>query len=482
MNYRMILQTIGYILRAEAALLLPSLVIAICGGESTVGAFVITILLLLAISFIPHFYKPDSKSIYAREGFVIVAASWILMSFFGALPAYFSRYIPSFADSLFESVSGLTTTGSSILRDIEILPRSLLFWRSFSHWVGGMGVLVFVMAIMPLAGGRSMHIMRAETQGPSVGKLVPKIRNTAMILYGIYIALTIILIVLLIIGGMPVFDSLCHAFATAGTGGFSIKNAGISAYGSTYFDWTISIFMVLFSINFNIYYLLLLREFKRATKNQELLVFLFIVMVSTGLITLNILPMSDSGTVAVREAFFQVTSVMSTSGFATADFNLWPEVSRSILVMLMFIGACAGSTGGGFKVSRLIIIIGSIGNEIKKMLHPRAVSVVKLDGKPVNREVVNGVYVFVFTYIIIAAGSVLLISVDNFDFATTMTTVISCMSNIGPGLGLVGPDGNFADYSLFSKMVLMMDMLVGRLEIFPMIMLFSPSVWRRSLR
>ncbi len=482
MNYKMIVQTLSYILRVEAALLLPSLIIAVARGETTVAAFLATIIILLAVSCVSFFLKPETKTIYAREGFVIVAASWILMSFFGAMPAYMSGYIPSFVDSLFESASGLTTTGSTILKDIEILPRSLLFWRSFSHWVGGMGVLVFVMAIMPLAGGRSMHIMRAESQAPNVGKLVPKIKNSAMILYGIYIFLTVLLFFLLLAGDMPVFDSLCHAFATAGTGGFSIKNASIAHYNSPYIQWVISIFMVIFSVNFNLYYLLLLGQFRRVFKNEELLTFLGIVLISTAVITLNILPISGGGMLAFRESFFQVTSVISTSGFATTDFNLWPEVSRSLLIMLMFVGACAGSTGGGFKVARLIIISRSIGNEIKRMLHPRAVSAVKLEGKPVEKDTVMSVYAFVGAYAFIAAASVLLISVDNFDFTTTVTTVVSCMSNIGPGLGIVGPSGSFAGYSAFSKLVLITDMLIGRLEIFPMIMLFSPSVWKRSLR
>ncbi|MGI5900207.1 MAG: TrkH family potassium uptake protein [Christensenellales bacterium] len=482
MNYRMIVQVISYILRLEAALLLPSLMIAVVRSENTVVAFIAAIIILLAVSSVSLFLKPETKTIYAREGFVIVAASWILMSFFGALPAYFSGYIPSFVDSLFESASGLTTTGSSILKDIEILPRSLLFWRSFSHWVGGMGVLVFMMAIMPLAGGRSMHIMRAEGQAPNVGKLVPKIKNSAMILYGMYIFLTVLLFVLLLAGDMPVFDSLCHAFATAGTGGFSIKNASIAHYNSPYIQWVISIFMVVFSINFNLYYLLLMGQFRRVFKNEELLIFLSIVLVSTAVVALNILPILGGGTLALRESFFQVTSVMSTSGFATTDFNLWPEFSRSLLMMLMFVGACAGSTGGGFKVARLIIITRSIRNEIKKMLHPRSVSAVKLEGKPVEKDTVMSVYAFVGAYAIIASVSVLLISLDNFDFTTTITTVVSCLSNIGPGLGLVGPSGSFAGYSAFSKLVLIMDMLTGRLEIFPMIMLFSPSVWRRSLR
>ena len=400
------------------------------------------------------------------------------MSLFGALPFYISGYFDSYVDCFFEVVSGFTTTGASILKEPGILPNSIIFWRSFTHWVGGMGVLVFVMAILPLSDERSLHLMRAEAPGPVVGKLVPKMKDTAKILYGIYIIMTAILVVMLLFGKMPLFDALCNAFGTAGTGGFTTSSAGISGYNSPYIEMVIAVFMLLFGINFNLYYLILIGNLKDVFKSEELRWYLAIVGISTASIAVNIY--NVYGKEAFRYSFFQVSSIMTTTGFATTDFNFFPSFSKTVLVLLMFIGACAGSTGGGFKVSRLIILIKSFKKEIRRLLHPRSVTPVRLEGKVVDHTVSHGTVSYFMMYIIIMMVSVLLISVDNFDFTTNTTAVISCFNNIGPGLGVVGPMGNFSGYSYFSKIVLSFDMLFGRLEILPMLVLFHPLSWSRK--
>lgn len=479
MNYKMIFHILGSILKAEACLMLPSALVATVYGESCLGAFAAAILLALAAGVLLSWKRPADSVIFAREGFIVVGLAWVVMSLVGALPFYLSGEIPSFCDSFFETVSGFTTTGASILTEVEHLPRGLLFWRSFTHWIGGMGVLVFVLTILPLAGERSMHLLRAEVPGPSVGKLVPKMRSTAIILYSIYLALTVLEVILLVAGGMPLFDSLVNSFATAGTGGFSIRNASIAAYGSAYADGVIGVFMLLFGVNFNLYYFLLIGNFSAVWRSEELRCYLGIVGLSVAAITLNTLSSYGRLSTAFRYAFFQVSSIITTTGFATADFDKWPALSRCILAALMVLGACGGSTGGGIKVSRLVIAVKSTLAECRRMLHPRSVEIVKMDGKAVSESTVAGVHIFLAAYCFVLAGSVLLVAFDNFDFTTTFTSVLACLGNIGPGLGAVGPMGNFSGFSVFSKLILSADMLLGRLEIFPMIMLFFPSVWRK---
>ena len=394
-----------------------------------------------------------------------------------------SGFIPNYVDSVFETVSGFTTTGASILTDIEIIPRGLLFWRSFTHWIGGMGVLVFIMAILPLSGGRNMHIMRAEVPGPEVGKLVYKLSNTAQILYGIYMAMTALEVILLVIGGMPLYDAFVHSFGTAGTGGFSIMNKSIGAYNSLYFDIVIGIFMLLFGMNFNLYYLLLMRDFRSVWKSEEMRLYFGIAGASTVAIAINLIHRMGTGVgSAFRQSFFQVSSIMTTTGYSTADFNTWPTFSKIILVLLMFIGASAGSTGGGVKVSRILILIKHAVSEMRRLIHPRAVVPVRVDGKTVESRTIRGVYVFIGVYLILFNASVILLSLDpnTKDPVTAFTAVASCFNNIGPGLEIVGPTGNFAGFALPSKILLSFDMLLGRLEIFPILMMFVPNFWTRN--
>jgi len=442
------------------------------------ASFAIAIALLLLIGLPLARRKPQNTDIYAKEGYVIVAGAWIVMSLFGAMPFLLSGEIPDFIDALFETVSGFTTTGSSILRDVEAMSRSMLFWRSFTHWIGGMGVLVFIMAILPLAGGRSVYLMRAESPGPSVGKLAPKIRSTAKILYGIYILLTVLEVILLCLGGMPLFDSLVNSFASVGTGGFGIKATSIAWYNNAYFDIVITVFMILCGINFNLFYLILMGHVLQALKSEELRWYLGIILVSTIVISLNILPLYDNIAQALRYAVFQVASIITTTGFATADFNLWPSLSRMILVVLMFLGASAGSTGGGLKIARFVILLKSIRRDVHKALHPRAYSLIRFEEKTVDEDTVRGVGSYFALYMLLLVCSVLLVSLNELDFTTTVTAVIACFNNIGPGLELVGPMGSFADFTWFSKLILTIDMLFGRLELIPLIMLVSPAVWK----
>lgn len=478
MNYPMIRKVIGQIARVEAALLLLPMFVAIIYHEPRAAvSFLLTALIAFVFGTLLNLKQPKSQVIYAREGFLIVSFSWIILSLIGALPFVFSGEIPNFIDAFFETVSGFTTTGSSILTNVEALSQSMLFWRSFTHWVGGMGVLVFAMAILPLADDRSIHILRAEAPGPTVGKIMPRMKDTAKVLYMIYFAMTLVLVVLLWIGGMPLFDSLLHAFGTAGTGGFGIKGASIGYYNSAYIDWVIAIFMILFGVNFNLYYFILLRRFKDALCNSELIAYISIITASVALISINIRDYFASIAETVRYAAFQVATIITTTGYATTDFNLWPTFSKMILVLLMFVGACAGSTGGGLKVCRLILMGKMVKKETRRMIHPRSVNLIKMDGKAVSEDTLSGITAYIVAYLAIMCLSVLLISIDGFDWETTMTAMISCLNNIGPGLGMVGPAGSFADFSAFSKIVLSFDMLFGRLEIFPMLMLFSPVVW-----
>ncbi len=480
MNLKSISYNIGRILLVEAVLLVFPAIGAVIYNEVTLLSFAVTIAALTVAGLLAVRKRPKNSSIYAKEGYVIVALTWILMSLFGALPFYLSGYIPNFIDAFFETVSGFTTTGSTILREIESLPKSLLFWRSFTHWIGGMGILVFVIAIMPKTESSSMHVMRAEVPGPSVGKLVSKLRASARILYGIYCVLTLLQMVLLCLGGMPLFDSIVTSFATAGTGGFAILNNSIEGYNSVYAEMVIAVFMLLFGVNFNLYYMILIKQGKQAFKSEELRWYVGIVAASVTVIALSLYSTKHDIGESFRYSFFQVASIITTTGFSTTNFDTWPVISKFVLLFLMFIGACAGSTGGGIKVSRLIILIKSGLRDIKKAINPRSIETVKLDRRSVDEPIVKSTSVFFGTYMLLIAASILIVSIDGRDIVTTATSVIACMGNIGPGLGAVGPYGNFADFSVFSKLVLSFDMLAGRLEIIPMLMLFSPYAWARK--
>ena len=476
----MIAVVMSRILLTEAALMLLPLLVAILYGESILP-FLIPAALLLVIGLILRSVRPGQTSLFARDGLAVVALAWIAMSAFGALPFCISGDIPHFVDAFFETVSGFTTTGASILTEVESLTYSGLFWRSFTHWVGGMGVLVFVMAILPMSDGHGMHLLRAEVPGPTVGKLVSRMSDSAKILYGIYLVMTLIEIVLLLAGGMSLFDACIHSFGTAGTGGFSCRNLSVGAYDNAYFDVVIGVFMLLFGVNFNLYYFLLVRRFRDVFCSEELRAYVLIVAAAVGAITINILHLYDSVWQSLRHAFFQVSSIITTTGFATTDFNTWPTFSKGILVTLMFVGACAGSTGGGIKVARLVILSKTSLCDMRRMLHPNAVSTVRFEGKPMGDKQIRSVHLFLTVYLMVFVVSCLLISLEHMDLITTFTAVASCMNNIGPGLEIVGPMGNFSSFSYASKLLLSFDMLAGRLELFPMLLLFSPSIWKRRL-
>lgn len=478
MNRRMICRVLGLVLLIEAVMMLVPALVALFYGEN-LTPWGISIAATAGVGGLMLAAVPQKSVLYAREGFISVALSWLLMSAFGALPLRLSGEVTHYADAMFEIVSGFTTTGASILLDVEGMSRGLLFWRSMTHWIGGLGVLVFILAVLPLANNNAMHIMRAEVPGPTVGKIVPRARDTARILYLIYFALTVIETIFLLAGGMPLYDALIHAFGTAGTGGFSNRALSVGAYNSPYIEWVIGVFLVLFSINFNLYYFILCGGVRDALRDQELHLFGALVLLTTGIITIDILPLFDGFSSAVRHAFFQVMSITSTAGFATADFNLWPEVSRWVLVLLMFCGACAGSTGGGIKIGRILLMGRAARCEIRRMSRPRTVNRVMVNGKAVDDETLRGSLIFFFLYILMLIVGTLLVSFDGFDTTTNFTAVLSCLSNVGPGLGLVGPMGNFAMYSVFSKIILTAAMLIGRLEIFPILILFSPSLWKR---
>lgn len=483
MNFRMLSRFTGYILLIEIAAMAPALGISIANGEKdAVRGFVIAILLTAAAGVVCILPKPRVKKLYVAEGFAVTVISWLLMAFFGSLPFFFSGAIANPIDCFFESMSGFTTTGASILPEVESLPKGILFWRCFTHWIGGMGVLVFLLALLPNSGGEgySLHLLRAESPGPDVGKLTPKIRRSAMILYIIYVFLTIVQIIFLLCGGMSLFDSVCTAAATAGTGGFGIKNASIAGY-SPYLQMVTAVFMTLFGINFSIFYFVLIREFKAILYDEEFWLYLALVVFSTAVITLDILPLYQSASGAFRDAFFQVSSLMSTTGFATTDFDRWPDFSRGLLLLLMMIGASAGSTAGGFKVSRVLILVKSLRQEISRILHPGAVRIVRLRGRPIEKNVQKTVAVYTTAYLGITILSFILVLLDNQGLFTSLSAVIACFNNVGPGFDLVGPTKNFSGFSGFNKMVLSLDMLMGRLEIFPILALFSPSIWKKSL-
>ncbi len=481
MNKRMTAYVLGMLLLCEAGLLLLPLAVALIYGDKTTSDFLLTIGILLLVGGALTLLKPKDKTIYARDGLVIVALGWIALSLFGALPFYFSGEIPRYIDAVFETVSGFTTTGSSILTDVEVMSKSLLFWRSFTHWIGGMGVLVFVMAVLPLSGGGGdLHLMRAESPGPSVGKLVPKSNKTARILYLIYFALTISLIALLLCGGMPLFDSITIAFGTAGTGGFGVLNTSIAGY-NTYCQIVITIFMTLFGINFNFYFLLLFKRFKEALRSSEVWTYLGIMAVAIAVITVNIHSQFETTGKALQTAAFQVSSVMTTTGYSTADFNQWPELSRMVMLMVMCIGACAGSTGGGFKVSRVMILFKNALKELRSISHPRSIKVIKFDGRVIPDETMRGTFAFLTLYVTSFCVSLLIVSADKTDIVSNITGVIATLNNIGPGLGICGATGNFSSFSDLSKIVFIADMLLGRLELFPLICLFIPPRNRAKL-
>ncbi|MBE6837393.1 MAG: TrkH family potassium uptake protein [Ruminococcus sp.] len=467
------------LLVGSAMFLIPSFVSLYYGETHTMLIFLIIGLVVGIVSVPLAVIKPKNKQMYAREGLVIVALLWVIYPLLGALPFYFSGEIPHFMDAVFESVSGFTTTGATILSNVEALSQGMLFWRSFTHWVGGMGVLVLMIAILP-SSNHAMHLMQAECAGPQVGKIVPKGKNSAAYLYIIYAVLTLVTIVLLLLGGMPLFDSVCHAMGTAGTGGFSVKNAGIGYYNSAYIEYVLTIMMILFGVNFSLYYFILIRRFKEVFKNTELKTYFALITIATLLIMANIYPTYESLGKSFRYAFFQVGSIMTSTGFGTADFNVWPAFSQTILIVLMYIGACAGSTGGGFKVSRVIIMFKSGVKSIKKTIHPNSVNIVKSEDKALDINVVHGVQTYLIIYIFLIFISLLIVSLNGADFTTNFTSVTTCINNIGPGLNRVGPTENFGFLNDLSKLTLTVDMLLGRLECFPLLILMSPSVWRKK--
>ncbi|MBE6597828.1 MAG: TrkH family potassium uptake protein [Ruminococcaceae bacterium] len=487
MNKRIIVYSLGKLMVMAAALFLAPALVSLIFREGRAFCFLIPGFLMFAAGALCLRFKPKRHKSYAKEGFVTVAFMWIAFSVFGALPFMLDGCIPSFVDAFFETVSGFTTTGSTILTDVESLARSLLFWRSFTHWVGGMGVLALAIAVLPSSRGNdderdsAVHLLRAESPGPTFGKLVSKLSRNSRILYGIYTVMTLCEIVLLLAGGMPLFDSIVNSFGTAGTGGFGIKNASIGFYDSAYFDYVIGIFMILFGVNFNVYYFLLTGNLLKFLKSEEIKWYFGIIAAAVGVITVNIASLCDSVGEALRYAFFQVASIITTTGFVTADYELWPTLSKTVLVLLMFIGACAGSTGGGLKVSRVIILLKTAVKELRYQINPREVRAVRCDGEPVDHSVVTGVSSYFGIYMIIMALSTLLISFDGKDPTTTFTAVTACLNNIGPGLSEVGATGNFSGFSDFAKLVLSFDMLAGRLELYPMLIAFSPSMWKRSL-
>ena len=484
MNYKMMGRFTAQMLLIEGIFLIPALLISLFLGESAAAyGFAVTLGLIALVGGPMYFFCRDAKSaFYATDGMVCVAVSWLVLSLVGAIPFYVSEAIPSYIDALFETVSGFTTTGASILPEVEHMAKGLMYWRSFTHWVGGMGVLVFLLAIAPSKGneqGFTMHLLRAESPGPSVGKLVPKMRKTAAILYFLYIILTVLDFLFLIVGGMPVFDAVCTSFGTAGTGGFGIKNDSIASY-SPYLQNVTTVFMLLFGVNFSCYYLLTQRQIKNVLKDEELRLYVLIVLGSIGLVVWNLGDFYPTLEETVRHAAFQVSSIITTTGFATTDFDLWPSFSRTILLCLMVIGACAGSTGGGLKGARVLLLFKSLKRNIAQMLHPRKVQVIRNNGSVVSERIVANTNAYLCAYVVLMFGSFVLISLDGYSVGTNFSAVLSCLNNIGPGLELAGPTCNFSIFSTFSKLVLILDMLLGRLEIFPILVLFSPDTWKNA--
>ena len=488
MNYRMVFSMIGRLLMLEAGLLLLPAACSAVYGESSVWALLIAAAIALLVGGgMVLICRTHKQAIYAKEGFVIAALSWIFLSAVGALPFVISGEIPNYIDAFFETVSGFTTTGASILTNLGTraepltLSHGILFWRSFTHWVGGMGVLVLMMALVPSGSGRTIHVMRAEAPGPIVGKLVPRLRDTAKILYLIYLALTAVEVVCLLVAGMPLFDSLIHTFGTAGTGGFGMYSTSVGEYNIAC-QWIITVLMWLFGVNFNVYYLLLIRSVRSALSNREVWLYGGITLFAVAAITVNVLPLEQYATIeeTVRHAAFQVSSIITTTGYATTDFNLWPMFAKCVLVLLMFIGACAGSTGGGLKVSRVMLVGKAVGRELKRLVHPRSVGVVRLEGKRVEESVVQSATAYIVLYFMLFGASFLLLCLEPaFDLESNFTAVTACINNIGPGLGAVGPTGSYADYSVLSKVVLSFAMLLGRLEIYPLVLALLPGTWTK---
>ena len=478
MNYKLVLRTIGLTISLEAICLLLPAICSLVYSDGQIWWFVLCMAINLAVGLPLAAIKLTERKMYSKEGFCIVALSWLALSTFGALPFVLSGSIPGFVDAFFETASGFTTTGASILSDVEALPKSMLFWRSFTHWIGGMGVLVFLVALLPLSGGSNMYLLKAESTGPAVSKLVPKVKSTAKILYVMYFGITVIQVTLLVAGKMNLFDALTISFGTVGTGGFGVLNDSMASY-TTYQQIVVNVFMILCGINFSVFYLILIGKIKDVFKMTELRAYLGVIAVSIAIITVNCLGYYTTFWETLKHAAFQVGSIITTTGFSTVDFDKWPELSKAVLVIIMFIGACAGSTGGGIKVSRILILIKSIFKEIKISAHPHTVYKIKLDGRTVEHETVRGVSVFLASYVVIYALSLLIISIDNMDFTTNFTAVAATINNIGPGLAKVGPSANFGSYGILSKLVLTLDMLIGRLEIFPMLVLFSPHAWKK---
>ncbi len=476
----MIMYVIGNILILEAILMCAPMAVSCIYGECHVrNAFLITMGITAAAGVLLYLARPKKRIFYVKEGFAIVALSWILLSAFGALPFVISGAIPNYVDAFFETVSGFTTTGATILSAVEPLGYGLLFWRSFTHWIGGMGVLVFMLLILPMAGGNSLHLLRAESTGPAAAKLVPKMRSSARILYGMYIALSIIMLILLLCGGMSVYDALIQMFGAAGTGGFSNYTESVAHFHSAYIDIVTGIFMLAFGVNFNLYFLILMKRGKNVLKNEELRWYLGIVAFAVITIGLNVRSMFDSLGESMRYSFFQVSSIITTTGYATTDFNLWPEYSRMLLVILMFIGACASSTGGGLKISRIVLLFKSARRELRRSLHPRLVEQVHMNGKSVDENILRNINAYLAIFCMVGVGSLLVVSLDHCSFTTNFTAVVACINNIGPGLDVVGPTGTFGGFSMLSKIVLCFDMLAGRLEFLPMLLIFAPSFWNQ---
>ncbi|MCI5730339.1 MAG: TrkH family potassium uptake protein [Eubacterium sp.] len=477
MNTSMIRYIVGYILKIEALFMLLPCLVAVIYQEQEGFYYLLIAVLCGLFGILMTICKPKNHVFYLKEGCVATSLSWMALSLFGCIPFVLTREIPSFTNALFETISGFTTTGASILSDVEALSHCSLFWRSFTHWIGGMGVLVFLLAIIPLSGGSHINLMRAESPGPSVGKLVPKVRSTARILYLIYLSLTLLEILLLLAGKMSLFDSLTTSFGTAGTGGFGIKNDSLAGY-STYIQWVVTIFMILFGVNFNAFYLILFRKFKKALHMEEVKYYFLIILAAIAIITFEILDTSAGVLDALTHASFQVASIITTTGFSTVDFNMWSQACKTILVMLMFVGACAGSTGGGIKVSRFVILIKTVTKELNSYIHPKSIKKINFEKKMVEHEVVRATNVYFITYMLIFSASVFLIAFEGRDLVTNFTAVAATINNIGPGLEMVGPSQNFGIFTPFSKYVLMFDMLAGRLELFPLLLLFHPALWK----
>ena len=480
MNTKIVRYILCRMLGVEAALLLVPVLVAVIYQEKCGIVFLIPIVILCLLFLVAGRKRPEHGQIYGKEGMVIVALAWILWSLFGAMPFTLSGYIPSYVDAFFETVSGFTTTGSSIIPDVEVLPHCLLFWRSFTHWVGGMGVLVFVLVVTSLDRKNSMHLMRAEVPGPEKDKLVPKAMSTARILYGMYLTLTVIEMVFLVIGGMNLFDSMIFSFGSAGTGGFSNYADSVAHFNSAYIDGVITVFCALFGVNFALFYFMILGDFKSILKNEELRTYILLIAGATAAIMLNIHSLYPTIGKSFRYAVFQVVTVITTTGYSTADFAQWPMFSKAVLMMLTVIGACASSTGGGIKVSRLLVGMKCVKREIVQLAHPKSVGIIRIGGKKVSSDVLRTIYIYFIAYVGILIGSVVLVSLDNFDFETTFSAVLTTLGNVGPGMAQVGPMGNFAEFSPLSKLILCFDMLAGRLEIFPFLVLFTAPAWRRK--